>query len=146
MSRFLALAILSLLFLLGCVVKRDLSTRQLKIGEASLVVEVADTLLSRAQGLSGRAELAPDHGMLFVFPAASRYEFWMKDMNFALDFLWLHKGVVVEVVANVPPPSQAEPTPARVRPSQLADSVIEVPAGWAAEHKVVAGAKVEQLK
>ncbi|MBI5465670.1 MAG: DUF192 domain-containing protein, partial [Candidatus Kerfeldbacteria bacterium] len=118
MSRLLLLAIFAFMFLLGCSVPRGLPTRELKVGGTSLTVEVADSLSSRVQGLSGRDKLGPNHGMLFLFSSPGQYEFWMKDMKFALDFLWLNQGVVTEVVANVPSPSQVKPNPARIRPQE----------------------------
>src|SRR3989344_9082121 len=58
----------------------------------NLLVEVADSEVERAQGLSGRKVLAEQTGILFVFPTAEQHAFWMKDMNFALDIIWLDKN------------------------------------------------------
>ena len=43
----------------------------------------------RSQGLSGRPNLAAGTGMLFVFEQAGSYAFWMKDMRFPLDMVWI---------------------------------------------------------
>jgi uncharacterized protein len=48
-------------------------------GEVTVEVEVADDQGERAQGLMGRTELAPDAGMIFLFPEATRGAFWMKN-------------------------------------------------------------------
>jgi uncharacterized protein len=48
-------------------------------GEVTVEVEVADDQGERAQGLMGRTELAPDAGMVFLFPDATRGAFWMKN-------------------------------------------------------------------
>jgi uncharacterized protein len=48
-------------------------------GEVTVEVEVADDQGERAQGLMGRTELAPDAGMVFLFPEPTRGAFWMKD-------------------------------------------------------------------
>ena len=55
-----------------------------------IYIEVADTDASRQQGLSDRDGLCAECGMLFVFPQNGYYGFWMKDMNFNIDivFLW----------------------------------------------------------
>jgi uncharacterized membrane protein (UPF0127 family) len=48
-------------------------------GDVTVDVEVADDQTERARGLMGRNELAPDAGMIFVFPEDTRGAFWMKD-------------------------------------------------------------------
>jgi uncharacterized protein len=52
-------------------------------------VDVADTKALLEKGLSGRKFIATNQGMLFVFQAPGTYGFWMKDMNFPIDILWL---------------------------------------------------------
>lgn len=52
-------------------------------------LEVADTNEKRMQGLSGREVLPNDMGMLFVFDQPSEQCFWMKDMNFAIDMIFV---------------------------------------------------------
>lgn len=104
----------------------------LSIAGATLVVEIADDALERARGLSGRAALQPNTGMLFLFEDAFIPSFWMKDMNFALDFLWIRDGTIVDITENVPAPSGDDlPT---YSPNQPIDMVLEVNAGWIAQH------------
>lgn len=149
MSRLIFLLIILGFTLLGCAVKQklasSLSTRELKVGSDSLIVEVADNFLTRAQGLSGRAELADGSGMLFVFSSASVQNFWMKGMNFPLDFLWLKNNKVVQLTPNVPNPTKQSPEPARISSRGPVDMVIEVPAGWIIKHGVRVGMEVQGL-
>src|SRR3989338_5701660 len=60
-----------------------------KIGDQAVRVTVADTPESRERGLSGRDGLASDEGMLFVFQNDGYHTFWMKDMLFSIDIIWL---------------------------------------------------------
>src|SRR3989344_3214907 len=53
-----------------------------------LNLELATTPEARARGLSGRARLAPDAGLLFIFATPAQPGFWMKGMNFALAIIW----------------------------------------------------------
>ncbi len=109
-----------------------------------IAVEIADTPAAREQGLSGRPELAPDTGMLFLFDRASQREFWMKDMRFDLDIVWIREERIVDLSRHVPAPRTPEErsAPARVRPSEPADAVLELPAGsvtlygWAVGQRV----------
>ena len=56
------------------------------IGEAFYHVEVKDSPLERSQGLSGRQSLPTDTGILFIFDKPEVQNFWMKEMQFPLDF------------------------------------------------------------
>jgi uncharacterized membrane protein (UPF0127 family) len=99
-------------------------------------VDVADTPASREQGLSDRASLASDAGMLFVFPRDDRYAFWMKDMRFSIDMVWLASdGTVVYIVRNASPDSY----PTSFMPDTPARYVLELPAGWANAHRLAIG-------
>ncbi len=69
-------------------------------------VELAITHEEREVGLSGRPHLDEDEGMLFIFEYPGKYGFWMKDMNFAIDIVWIsEKGTVVHIEENVKPSS-----------------------------------------
>jgi uncharacterized membrane protein (UPF0127 family) len=110
------------------------STVQLK--DRTIAVDVADTLATRERGLSGREGLGEDEGMLFVFPEDARYSFWMKDMRFSIDILWVSReGAIVDIREKVSP----ETYPTVFQPSTEARYVIELPAGWTTEHDVKIG-------
>lgn len=63
-----------------------LKTEESKCG---VILEVAADDQSRMKGLSGREKLADDRGMLFVADQVEVQCFWMKEMNFSLDLVWL---------------------------------------------------------
>ena len=112
-----------------------------KIKGKTYRMEVADTPESRQQGLSGRDPIGSD-GMVFVFDSAAQHGFWMKDMKFALDFLWIKEGKIVEINRNIPPPTPSGQIPT-VYPTQKVDSVIEVVAGFIDQHQIEVGDAVE---
>lgn len=98
--------------------------------------EIADTPESRELGLSGRKGMANNKGMLFVFPRESRYGFWMKDMLFPIDMVWINKeGVVVYKAENAKP----EDYPAKYVNMADAMYVLELPANQASEHGIYLG-------
>lgn len=112
--------------------------KTIHVGSASVVVEVADTETARELGLSGHAPLADGQGMLFVFDQDALWGFWMKDMRFAIDILWLDSsGRVVTIAANVSPDSY----PQTFYPKMPARYVVELPAGYAAAHSIAEGAQ-----
>lgn len=63
----------------------------LSTGKATILVELAITGEERILGLGGREALAPNTGMLFVFPHPALQGIWMKGMKFPLDVLWLEE-------------------------------------------------------
>lgn len=62
---------------------------QVQVGRQTFAVEVAADEPTRARGLSGRRNLPAGQGMWFVFPAPGRHAFWMPDMAFAIDLVWI---------------------------------------------------------
>lgn len=100
----------------------------LHVGLQVVRVEVADTPARQQQGLSYRRGLAAGTGMYFPYPTPGRPAFWMKDMHFDIDIVWIYQGRIVEISHDVP----HEPgTESRVQPQQEIDAVLEVPAGTA---------------
>jgi len=115
--------------------------RPLTIDGNTIYVSVAATEASREQGLSGRESLAPDQGMLFIFPTEGAYPFWMKDMRFAIDMIWIaNNGTIIYIQGDVVPatyPNTFQPK------SALARYVLELPAGYAIAHNIKVGDKVD---
>jgi uncharacterized membrane protein (UPF0127 family) len=99
--------------------------------------EVFQTLAEKTKGLSGRQELLPNEGALFIYQEPGFYHFWMKEMNFPIDIIWLlpeenKKEVfkIVDITPTVSPDSFPQTFSSRV-PSQY---VLEVKAGFAKEN------------
>ena len=90
-------------------------------------LEVSDTAAERALGLGRRDALCPDCGMLFLFESPGEYGFWMKDMRFPIDIVWLSGDRVVHIERSVPADSEET-----YLPGTEADRVIELNAGQAA--------------
>ncbi len=111
------------------------------LGNTIVPVEVARDYQSIQKGLSGRPYLDQNNGMLFVFPKASIYRFWMPDMNFPIDIFWINNGMVVGVEENMS--HNFDPVnPRYYSPSVPAQFVIEVNAGFARRHNIRVGDRV----
>ncbi|MCS7133368.1 MAG: DUF192 domain-containing protein [Candidatus Caldarchaeum sp.] len=92
-------------------------------------VEVAKTDTERSRGLSGRPNLPEDAGMLFVFKQPGKYGFWMYEMRFSIDIIWLDESKqVVHIVEKAQPCNPTEACPVFV-PDKDAKYVLEVNAG-----------------
>ena len=121
------LGVVFLAFTLWFYFNNPLSTKVIVRGH-TLYVDVAAIPAARERGLSGRTSLALDRGMLFVYPAPAKHGFWMRGMNFALDFIWIADKTVYELTRNVPPPRPGE-SPNMLEPYYPIDMVLEVSAG-----------------
>jgi hypothetical protein len=103
-------------------------TRTLRTSNHSYQLIVAQTSATQEKGLGDRAKLPADEGMLFVFPDQAVQCFWMKNMQFSLDMIWLNSNKRVEYeLSNVSPKSY----PKTFCPAQPAQYVIELNAGQA---------------
>jgi uncharacterized membrane protein (UPF0127 family) len=99
------------------------------IGVHVIDAELADTPARQQRGLSGRPSLPTGRGMLFVYGEPALRGFWMPDMHFDIDILWIRAGRIVHVESDVPH-AVAGPLPV-YRPPEPADLVLEVTAGTA---------------
>lgn len=99
--------------------------------------ELALTPAQWQKGLSGRKELKENQGMLFVFPESSYQSFWMKDMKFSIDIIWVDESFkIVGIEKNLPPcvdkcPTYESPVPVKY--------VLEVNAGFSEKEKLKEG-------
>ena len=101
-------------------------------------VEIADNDDLRAQGLMFRDRLAPDEGMLFLFPQDGEYGFWMKNTRIPLDMIWIDSGRRVAAVKFDVPPCKADPCPS-YPPNARSRYVLEVAGGVARQHGLKVG-------
>ncbi len=102
-----------------------------RVSGKPFVLEVAKTPEQHRIGLSGRTQVPAGTGMVFLFDAPGAYAFWMKDTLVPLDILWLRDGKIVDLVTL--PATLPDGVPALHRPTAIADRVVELPAGTAAE-------------
>ncbi len=117
-------------------------TTVLKLNNCSIRVEIADTPALRQRGLSGRKSLADNAGMLFTIERPDYHSFWMKDMKFPLDLIWILNGKIVDITPHVLPPAGPVRQLTRYRPSSPADRVLEIKAGVAEKCGVKVGDEI----
>ncbi|MCH8987641.1 MAG: DUF192 domain-containing protein [Chloroflexi bacterium] len=116
------------------------------MNETDIAVELAESPEERIKGLSGRASLDAGTGMLFVFEKAERLRFWMREMEFPLDIVWISAGCrVVDVSENVPVPEPGTTLNdlPRYSPDAPAKYVLEINGGEAAALGLAVGDRVE---
>ena len=119
-----------------------LPEERLSLDGASWTVELATTMVEQARGLSYRTSLGADAGMLFIFPSPGVQNFWMKDMHFPLDIIWIAgDGTVAGFAQDAPAPAPGTPLwslPVYTSPSGV-NEVLEVNAGTVARYGIKVG-------
>jgi uncharacterized membrane protein (UPF0127 family) len=116
------------------------NTVPVTLADVPMLASVADTMSSRIKGLSETPYLPDVVIKLFAFGVPGPHSIWMKDMNYAIDIIWIaEEGQIVHIEENVSPDtfpqSFASPIPAWF--------VVEVNAGFVAEHDVQVGEELE---
>src|SRR3989304_3097986 len=120
--------------------------KEIKIADKTLTVEVADTPALQTLGLSGHAPISDEEGMIFIFASDSIPHFWMKEMLFPLDMIWIdNKGIIADIDKNVPKPSldtqnTTLPTYSSTQPIRY---VLEVNTGFSDKYGVKLGDSVD---
>jgi len=129
-------------------INQNLPSRQIKVGNTILDIEVADTTVTRSKGLSGREKLSENSGMLFIFPDTKQYQFWMKGMKFPLDFIFIREGKVVDLLKNIPNPESNVLDSKLViyQPTVPIDMMLEVNFGFVDKQNIIIGDPVALVK
>lgn len=120
---------------------RNFETKTIQVDGHSLRAWIANDPAEQVKGLSGKEAMPQNRGMLFVMPVEKITSFWMKGMNFSLDFIWIDKGSIVEITENVAPCEKDMQCPL-VAPSVPVNYVLEVNAGWVSANNISVGQSV----
>jgi len=108
----------------------------LEIGGKKIDLLVSDTEETRTKGLSDMEELKENTAMLFVFDKPDLYGFWMKDMKFPIDVIWLdEKMKITHIEKNVSP----DTFPNKFFPPEKSLYVVEFNAGFSEQNSLMVG-------
>jgi len=119
--------------------------KSLTINSTSIPVEISKTKQEREKGLSGRSSLPGGSGMLFVFDSQKIVpNFWMKDMQIAIDIIWIADNKITKIDKNVLPPAADTPDTKLViySPGKPIDYVLEVESGFCDKNNIKVGDSV----
>jgi len=120
--------------------KSDL--RKIKINDVSVEVYMADDQEEQGNGLSRWEKLDKDKGMLFIYKEPREVSFWMKEMKFPIDIIWINGGKVVGIEHSVPPPASPEETLKLYPSAGHIEYVLEVNGGFCKEKNISVGSSV----
>lgn len=111
--------------------------------KACFDVEIADTDEEKVRGLSGRENLTNSSGMLFIFEENIVPGFWMNEMKFPIDIVWIDKNLrVVDIDKGLTPCENIVLCPSYY-PAKPVRYVLEVNSGEVWYREIQVGDKVE---
>jgi uncharacterized protein len=109
----------------------------------NMTADLALTSEQREKGLSVKDKLKENEAMLFVFEESAKHSFWMKDMKFPIDIIWLDSdGKVVHVEKRLEPCISVF-TCTSYSPSRDSQFVLETVAGFTQRHNVSVGTDID---
>ena len=114
--------------------------KHIKIAGQSIKVELAISPSELEKGLSGRAVLNKNEGMLFIFEQNGKYPFWMKGVNFPIDIVWIGED---QKIVYIKKDAKPENYPETYAPDADALYVLEVVAGFSVNNNLKEGDSVE---
>lgn len=140
----LALLLIGSLYFFVFVFEKDkdisLSHGTISLCKTNLSYGLADSDKERKKGLSGRSSLREKESLLFVFEEKAIPSFWMKDMNFPIDIIWIDESKkIVDITEDFGPSTYPE----TVSPVSPVLYVLETRASFAKENHCIIGSSVE---
>lgn len=132
-----ALAIPLALFGLFCIDEADY--RSVVVDDKTYSVLIADNVFEQMLGLMGRSSLEDNEGMLFIYEDNRNVSFWMKNVAFPLDMIFLNQcGHVIQIHEN----AQAHDTTV-ILSVEPVRAVLELQAGASKRDQIRVGDIVE---
>ena len=106
------------------------------VNDVKLVADIAATSDQRSKGLSVKDTLNENEGMLFVFSKEGEHSFWMKNMKFPIDIIWLDDDQEVVHVEHSLEPCISDSFCPTHKPDRNSLYVLETVAGFAQKYNV----------
>jgi len=113
------------------------------IDNKKFYVDVAKTQTEQEKGLAIYNSLPQDKGMIFPFKTADYYAFWMKDMKFSIDIIYIRGNKIIDIFKSVPVQKSDEEMLSIVKPKDKADIVLEINAGLSKKYNFKIGDLVQ---
>lgn len=109
----------------------------LTINKRKLTAAVANSFSQKEVGLSKIKSLSFDSGMVFPMGKKEYYRFWMKEMLFPIDIIWIDGNRIVDITQNVQP--ENKPPLTIYTPKKPVNYVLEVNSGYTKRYNIKIG-------
>ncbi len=134
-------ALFVLVLIYALIARAELPVVELTAGMHVIRAELADTFVTRMQGLMHREKLGQNAGMLFVFDEPGIQCMWMKNTLIPLSVAFLDDSGRIINIADMRP--QTEDTHCAARPARYA---LEMSRGWFAERGIKPGGRLRGVE
>lgn len=114
-------------------------TATVKINNKEFIVYLATTAKTREIGLSEKKSIPENSGMLFEFDNYEFLTFWMKDMKFPIDILFIKDNKIVTIYNNVQNPKSLSENLTLYKPTEVANKVLEINSGLSEKYNIKVG-------
>jgi uncharacterized membrane protein (UPF0127 family) len=115
-------------------------TAFMTIGDTEYTLKIADTPQKRSLGLGFTKPLKENEGMLFVFEEPGAHGFWMKNVDYPLDIIWISDVLrITDIAENIQPESY----PDTFTPTQDVRLAVELPGLAMQKNGAVVGDRVQ---
>lgn len=145
----LVIILLNTVFCLNCLAAPapKFNKQKIKIGEKTIVVEIADTEPKHAYGLMHRSSLLENQGMLFIFKDEQTRSFWMKNTFIPLSIAYFDgQKKIIDMQDMKPAASEMQTDFPSYISKQPAQYALEMNLGWFVKNKIKLGQKFELIK
>ncbi len=130
----------SLLILTLLPIKTVANQAKIKINNIDITAEVASTPELKRQGLMFRKYLPEKNGMIFIFDHPQKTNFWMKNVNFPLDIIFINKNKIIKIYKNLP---TCKNKPCPIYPSKvLTEYALELNGGFCQKYGIKTGQSI----
>lgn len=146
-SKIIIIAVIFVIFFLIAIelflnpIEETIPQATATINSHTINLEIATTQVQQNKGLSGRLSMPEDHGMLFIFEGYQNQSFWMKDMQFSIDIVWIKDNTVVGFTKDLPIPTEL-PLPIYSPPEPI-NFVLELNQGAIDKYNIKTGDIIE---
>lgn len=114
-----------------------------KINDKSFAIEIADSPEALQKGLSDRKSLPKDQGLLFIFDNKAYHTFWMKNMQFPIDIIFIEDNKIISIQKNAQPPKNINEELSLYKPTKPINKVLEINAGLSEKFDFKSGDMIE---
>jgi len=136
------LVVIWLLVVLGIKIMATKDKKTVALVGQEVEVVLAKTPEQKSLGLGRLDVLAPNTGMLFVYDNYIIPSFWMKDMRFSIDIIWIKNDTVIGYEKSVKPQTSNDNLPT-YQPKSFINYVLEVNSGFVDKYGLLIGDEVK---
>lgn len=142
---FISLFVVLVLFIFLTYTKSQKPTAIIE--NKTFFLDVAKTDKEKEIGLAKYDKLPENMAMLFIFSYPNYYSFWMKNMKFPIDIIYIKDNKIVDIFTDVPYPKTKNEQLPIYTTKQKANFVLEINANLSKKYnfKIGSGVKINNL-